>query len=299
MPGGISAPQGGGGILDTERQHTLGSGWPRESVSKSSHDASSVPLSPHSGPLRSSSPPSSPLPRIDSSTFLVRGVDMGLGQRMDMWRWNVVPWRRVCAEAGLREADRKTAMRTYVDGRPKRLPREVQRMQDKGFATPDSAPNALTLEEWRIIEPSRLHGSQAHHVGRTFRASVPLPAYLHEGDPLECSSILEEQRTGALTEPDSMYTGLLDPALFNQRGELLQGDMLRDALERLDREEQRVQKDGPPLGRPPRQPSHQLEAEDAEVLGDPLGGELASRDGWGWKVRRKRGSHPPPLQEEG
>ncbi|KAG1661395.1 hypothetical protein FOA52_005688 [Chlamydomonas sp. UWO 241] len=92
-------------------------------------------------------PPSpAPVPRIPSSLFQVRDPASGRA----MWIWSVAPWQRVCAEAQLAADDAATALPTYVDGRPKRRPKQG-RIQDAGFATPDSFPNVYTPEEWEAL----------------------------------------------------------------------------------------------------------------------------------------------------
>ncbi|GAX75936.1 hypothetical protein CEUSTIGMA_g3379.t1 [Chlamydomonas eustigma] len=89
------------------------------------------------GSVNSSS--SSPLPGSEE------GWGLTPGQRI--WLWNIAPWLRLSAEVRLRRDLEAIAPPTYVDGRPKRKPKEA-RIQDKGFENPDSPPNAFTLEEW-------------------------------------------------------------------------------------------------------------------------------------------------------
>ena len=278
----------GGGTVDL--QLFPSSGGPIEGTSDVINEASSSSSSSPPTVLRSTYPPPSSLPRMDSSAFVVRGVDGGEGRPMDMWQWNVAPWRRVCAEAKLREADRKTALPTYVDGSPKRRPREVQRMQNKGFASPDSAPNAFTLDEWRALEPSHWREYKACDPVDSALSAAPLQAHLRqvraaiespEGIPMCLSGECASQ---SFTKPDRDYTGLLDPSLFDQTGELVEGELRLAALDRLDLKERHQRVDGQQRH---RRQTRRLRSEgaDAEVEGDPLGGELASRDGWGWKVR--------------
>ena len=62
------------------------------------------------------------MPRLTSAMFIVRGVigsDGAGGWPKDMWLWNMAPWRRLCAEEGVRAAEEATAPPTYLNGKPK------------------------------------------------------------------------------------------------------------------------------------------------------------------------------------
>lgn len=232
----------------------------------------------------------SSLPRIDSSKFIDRNVDVGLGCRMDMWKWNVIPWRRVCAEAKLREDAERTAPPTYIDGRPKRWRKEAQRMHDKGFAHPDSAPNVFTLDEWRAMDSSNRQSFSKYGVKSKSPLQFPPCTDSEEVSIISTSSNdsgsgLSSSLISRLSPRDDYYcgdlmyptnSGLLDPALFDQNGSLLRGDALDAAQARLDLEDNRVPVDV----QNQQQTSNGREGD----VDEPLDGELASRDGWGWKV---------------
>ena len=241
------------------------------------------------------------IPRLSSSMFVVRGVigGDGVGGRpRDMWLWNVAPWRRLCAEAGLRATEEATAPPTYLDGRPKRRAREL-RVQDKGFAHPDSAPNAFTLEEWRVMTAGRQQGGQMEQQQQQQRQQELLPMGVFPAAEFgeECLHPESAARSGDRKEAEGSPSfagdsrssptgtvGLLDPGLFDADGQLFQGDSLVAAQSRLERKEQRRQ-EGRQQERD-RQAQQLIQAEQTDS-GEPAAleaDELASRDGWDWKV---------------
>ena len=157
------------------------------------------------------------LPRISSADFIARDVEVEAGASrgpVDMWTWNVAHWRRVCAQEALLRDDRATASQTYVDGRPKRRAREP-RVQDMGFRNPDSAPNVFTLKEWRALGGA---GSEATSILLTDQQVLPP------------SQLSEVQSDSEVDRDVPLETGLLDPVLFDQSGQLLQGERLQAAL---------------------------------------------------------------------
>ena len=208
------------------------------------------------------------LPRISSADFIARDVEVEAGASrgpVDMWTWNVAHWRRVCAQEALLRDDRATASQTYVDGRPKRRAREP-RVQDMGFRNPDSAPNVFTLKEWRALGGA---GSEATSILLTDQQVLPP------------SQLSEVQSDSEVDRDVPLETGLLDPVLFDQSGQLLQGERLQAALGTLCA----VEKVGG--SRPQQMAPSGWTGPDVSCAQHqhPLADDLLCRDDWDWQVR--------------
>lgn len=229
--------------------------------------------------------------------FVVRGFvgDGTSGRPKDMWLWNVAPWRRLCAEAGLRAAEEATAPPTYLDGRPRQRAREM-RVQDKGFAHPDSAPNTFTLDEWRVMTAGRQQEGRTEQQRQQRLLTLGMFSWAAEAVNKSYSSECiihsdgraeEEGSLPSLSDSHSSPTGtavgLLDPGLFDACGRLLQGDCLLAAQSKLERKEQQQWQE---KQQRERKVHHQqlLETAQADSVPDLAADELACRDGWDWKV---------------